>query len=198
MGKQWTLTQEAFDKLLEWFDSDRERAGKKYEEIRQSLVKVFAWRGFNNAEELADETINRVNQKIDELTKNYTGDPALYFHGVARKLMLESGRQERYQQSLPEMIAAPTDIAPGSQPDERERVSECLDKCLAQLSQADRELVLHYYQEAKQMKIDFRKEIAKQLKLTPNTLRVRVHRLRTRIHKCMLLCLQPKGSGETD
>src|SRR2546423_466128 len=195
MRKQWTLTQEAFDKLLAWFDSDRERAGKKYEDIRRNLIKVFAWRGFDNAEDLVDETINRVNQKVDELTENYTGDPALYFYGVAKKVMLESGRQNP-PQSLSDMIAAPPDNNIGTESDERERMCECLDKCLAQLPQTDRDLVLHYYQEAKQRKIDFRKEMAQQLKLTQNTLRVKMHRLRMRIHKCMLLCLQ-QGSDET-
>ncbi|MFL6230009.1 MAG: hypothetical protein ACJ741_14655, partial [Pyrinomonadaceae bacterium] len=67
MSKQWTLTRDAFEGLLTWLDSDREQAGKKYEDIRSSLIKIFTWRGVAEAEELADETINRVARKVKDL-----------------------------------------------------------------------------------------------------------------------------------
>ena len=38
------LTQQAFDRLLACFDSDRERAGEKYENLHCKLVKFFEWR----------------------------------------------------------------------------------------------------------------------------------------------------------
>jgi hypothetical protein len=44
MKKDWVLTQDAFDKLLNWLDSDRERAGQKYETIRLRLIKIFTCR----------------------------------------------------------------------------------------------------------------------------------------------------------
>ncbi|HEY0083559.1 MAG TPA: hypothetical protein VGB61_12265, partial [Pyrinomonadaceae bacterium] len=64
MGKQSGLTQEGFERLLTWLSPDREQAGKKYEEIRQSLIKIFVWRGVHEAEDLADETITRVTWKV--------------------------------------------------------------------------------------------------------------------------------------
>src|SRR5689334_18556794 len=63
MNKDWVLSQEAFDALLDWLDSDREQAGIKYEDIRGRLVMMFAARGCVDAEDLADETINRVTQR---------------------------------------------------------------------------------------------------------------------------------------
>jgi hypothetical protein len=36
--EKWVLTREAFERLLAWLDPDRERAGQKYEKIRQKLV----------------------------------------------------------------------------------------------------------------------------------------------------------------
>ena len=59
MKKGWVLTQELFDTLLDWLDPDRERAGHRYETIRLRLIKIFTSRGCPEAEELADETINR-------------------------------------------------------------------------------------------------------------------------------------------
>ena len=37
-----TITQEQFDSLLSWLNADRELAGKSYETIRSSLVRMFA------------------------------------------------------------------------------------------------------------------------------------------------------------
>jgi len=40
MNKDWFLSQEAFDALLKWLDSDREQAAMKYEDIRKRLINV--------------------------------------------------------------------------------------------------------------------------------------------------------------
>ena len=67
MNKDWDLTQEGFDQLLNWFDADRDKAGKKYEEIRRGIVKVITVRGCLEAEVIADETFNRVIRKLPEI-----------------------------------------------------------------------------------------------------------------------------------
>ncbi len=45
MSRLSVLKQDDFDKLLAWLHDDREQAGQKYEEIRESLIKIFSWRG---------------------------------------------------------------------------------------------------------------------------------------------------------
>jgi RNA polymerase sigma factor (sigma-70 family) len=189
MTKQWVLTKEALDSLFDWLDSDREQAGKKYEEIRQTLVKIFTWRGYAAAEDLADETINRVTRKLPELIKIYTGNPALYFYGVARNLLLE---QQKIGISHPSPL--PPDI-----PDTPHRIDDadkldrelgCLEQCLKELSASSREFVLSYYRKQKQAKIDFRRDLAQQLGISSNNLRVRMHRIRAALHDCILRCLQ--------
>ena len=40
---EWVLTQAAFDGLLAMLDSDRDKAGEKYEFIRLKLLKYFQW-----------------------------------------------------------------------------------------------------------------------------------------------------------
>ncbi len=65
LKKNWVLTPEAFAKLLAAFAPDsNEEAGAKYEAARARLVKLFQWRGIFDAEEAADETLNRVARKI--------------------------------------------------------------------------------------------------------------------------------------
>ncbi|HUK90604.1 MAG TPA: hypothetical protein VLZ81_09415, partial [Blastocatellia bacterium] len=71
---KFVLTQEAFDLLLRWLDpDDRDRAGQRYEEIRQSIIRNFARRGSPVAEELADEVMNRVAKRLPEIIDSYDG-----------------------------------------------------------------------------------------------------------------------------
>ena len=85
--RKWTLTQEAFDKLLHALDGDRARAGNIYQETRSNLIRFFEWRGCPFPEDHADETINRVARRI--LEGEDVRDVPKYFFGVARLLFLE-------------------------------------------------------------------------------------------------------------
>ena len=180
MKKEWVLTQEAFECLLGWLDADRDRAGKKYETVRLRLMKIFTCRGCAEAEDLADETINRVTAKVEEVAENYSGDPALYFYGVAQKVHLEYLRK-RHTPSVP---------APVIPSEKSEEEYECLEQCVERLPPDNRRLVLEYYQDEKQAKIDHRRELAEQLGIAVNALRIRAHRIRLTLQQCMQDCLQ--------
>lgn len=177
------LTQEAFDRLLAWLDRDRDRAGYRYEEIRSRLIKIFVCRGCAEPEELADETINRVARKIHEISDNYVGDPALYFYGVAQMVHREHLRKKRDPLPLP---------SPSALEQEVERRYECLEECMERLSSISRELILAYYGEEKQAKIDRRRELAEQLGIGANALWIRAHRIRESLRECVSKCLTHK------
>src|SRR6185295_8481827 len=126
-------SQEAFEKLLRWLDPHRDKAGLKYEKIHLRLISIFSGRGHCNAEDLADETVDVVASKIDWLTENYSGDPALYFYGVAKKLALQPPKPP------------PPTPPPAPDMDEIERRCSCLDLCLDEnLNETERQLVLRY------------------------------------------------------
>src|ERR1041385_2847433 len=148
MKEQWDTTQEGFDRLLGWLDDNRDQAGKKYEFIRERLIRIFTCRGCGEAEDLADETINRVTAKIPEVAPNYQGEPALYFYGVARRVHHEWLR--RQNRSVPPLPTNGTD----------EHVYECLARCMETVPEKSRQLVLRYYENEKKAKIDDRKTIA--------------------------------------
>lgn len=186
MNKEWVLTQESFDKLLAWLDPNRDLAGNKYEDIRRRLIKIFTCRGCAEAETLADETINRVTRKLPEVAEGYTGDPALYFYGVAHKIHLEYLRRKQTPVPPP---------PPSEDSDEIEREYECLEQCLQQLTPDTRELVLQYYQEEKQAKINHRKLLAEQLGIALNALRIRAHRIRLNLQQCVQSCLEQGAAG---
>ena len=180
MKKQWDTTQEGFDRLLSWLDDDRDAAGKKYEIIRHRLIKLFTCRACPEPEDLADETINRVTAKIREVAPNYQGDPALYFYGVARNVHHE---YLRTQNKVPP--PGPTEVT-----NEDEQLYECLDRCMETLPEESRQLVLRYYQNEKKLKIDDRKTLAAELGILVNALRIKAHRIRLRLRKCVKDCME--------
>ncbi len=175
MSKREPPSKEAFDKLLLWLNSDRDKAGEKYERIRVRLIRIFACQGCYDREDLADETINVVASKVDWLIANYQGDPALYFYGVAKKLHLE----ELKRKPLPELPQ--TDPASP----EVEELSNHLEECLEKLQQPDRNLILRYHQGERQIKIENRKRLAEELKISRNALRIKVCHLHERLRKCL-------------
>ena len=184
MSRERVLTQEAFDSLLSWLDPNRDDAGKKYEIIRYRLIKIFTCRGCNEAEDLADETINRVALKVEAIEESYVGDPALYFYGVANNIHLE------YLRKKP---APPVELPPTTEVDEMEREYDCLDRCMQHLSAKQRELVLEYYQGDKRIKINHRKELARKVGIALNALRIRAHRIRATLQQCVQSCLEEKA-----
>jgi DNA-directed RNA polymerase specialized sigma24 family protein len=183
MKKGWVLSQDAFDATLAWLDSDREVAGGKYETIRVRLIKIFVCRGCANAEELADETINRVVSKVQEIISNWQGDPALYFYKVAQNIYREWWRQMSRQ------VDGPVD-APATPPIVvNEAEYECLEQCLRELDDLERSLVIDYYQSQGRAKIDQHKKMAAEMGIAVNALRIRAHRIRRQLKKCVVACL---------
>jgi RNA polymerase sigma factor (sigma-70 family) len=184
--KGWILTQESFDELLAWLNADREQAGRKYEDIRNRLIRIFMHRGCTVAEDLADKAINQVARKVREIKEYYVGDPALYFYGVARNI------HNDYIQSItdtmpvtPELLAAP----PAEESDVSEPEHNCLEQCLDKLSPQNRELLLEYYRETEGAKVEKHKEMARRLGIAVNALRIRMCRLRANLKECMRECL---------
>ena len=163
MKKGWVLTQEQFDTLLDWLDLDRERAGHKYETIRLKLVKIFTSRGCPQAEELADETINRVASKVSEIIDKWVGDPALYFFKVAQYVLAE--------------------WRPKVKP------RECLLRCLEVLRISERTLVVDYYEQQGPAKIKQHQQMATALGIAINALRIRACRIRRTLRRCVQECV---------
>lgn len=188
------LTAEAFDQLLNWLNPDRDCAARKYEEIRLRLIKIFVCRGCMGAEELADETINRVASKVPRISETYVGDPALYFHGVAERIFLEYMRRK----------PVPMPPTPHSAPNaEAEMAYACLEQCINGLPLKNRELILAYYGSGDNhpapTSIDPRRKLAERLGIAANALWIRAHRIREGLRRCVSACVggrpSPAASG---
>jgi len=189
---KWSLTQAAFDRLLDSLGPDRDAAAGRYLEIRRNLVRLFEWRGCATPDEYADETLNRCARKVgdgDEIR-----DLATYSIGVARMLLREMSRdrsrEARPLDEAPEPRAPAVDVAAGSVVH-----LECLRRCLAELSPENRTLILNYYQGEKGEKIKNRKSLTAMFGIPANTLRMRALRVRERLQLCAANCIErPKGN----
>ena len=179
-ARPFGLTPENFNDLLLFLGSDPDEAGKKYEAIRRRLMTIFTCRGCTQPDELADETINRVASKVPEIARTYVGDPALYFYGVSRKVFLEWVKKRP--------LPAPVQSVPSSE--EREVELDCLDKCLEKLTSRNRDLILEYYRYEETEKIEHRKALASRLGIGMNALRIRAHRIRDNVQRCVTDCIE--------
>lgn len=190
---KWSLTTQAFEKLLSAFSLDREDAAARYEVMRQKLIRYFDWRSIEPADAYADETINRVARRIDEgqQIENLSG----YFYGVARMVSKEALKDrdrapvgiddapQTIRQQIPEQV----------EPDVR---VICLDRCLESLPPDNGRLIIDYYQEERRAKIELRQELADSLHIPLNALRIRAHRIRVSLQKCITNCLQQASSAK--
>lgn len=173
-----TITRAQFESLLVWLNPDRELAGIKYSAIHSGLVRIFACKGFNDAEDLADETINRVMLRLSNIQDNFQGEPAYYFHGVARNIMRE--RNRRKELAMGEVVVR-------IDPDVPEK-HDCLGHCLDSLSDSKRNLILDYYLYEGHNKIEHHKHMARQLKITTGAIRNRVFQIRLFLQNRMRQC----------
>jgi DNA-directed RNA polymerase specialized sigma24 family protein len=179
--KKWGLTREGFDKFLFSLDSDREKAGRKYEFLRAKLISYFDWRNCPVPEDHADEALNRVVRKIDDGEE--IRDPSTYVFGIARMMLLEINRAGEKERATLNRLPMAATIDPESE--ETQLRADSLRRCLAMLSGKDRELITQYYEGDGPSKITRRKELAFRLGLQLNALRIRACRLREKLEQCM-------------
>lgn len=176
--------------MLTWLDSDREVAGRKYEEIRTRLVKLYNCRGCAEADSLADQTIDRVVKKLPQIIPTYEGNPASYFYGFVDNIHHEYRRGKTVQ--MPETISLPArdweEVA------EQEEEYDCLTRCMDNLPRKDHDLILQYYRDERKAKIDHRKELAARLGIGLNALRIKAYRIRAILYECVQKCLNAAPS----
>ena len=181
MPKDTVLTEENFELLLRWLDPDADAAARKYERIRSGLIRIIRGRGCHEAEDLTDQTFDRVSGKLSNIIETYKGDPSLYFYGVARKLVQEWSRKAFINVELQLLVSIPS-------PENTRDDLECLEKCLNELPVIEKELIVAYYQDLEPSRIRHRQNLAEQLGIAISRLQVRTSRIRKQLFKCLAKC----------
>lgn len=178
------LSREALERLLALLDPDPVKAARRFQQLRRRLTRLFEWRGARFPEDLTDETISRVARKLDEGLEIRSDDPFRYFCGVAHLVFKEVLRERKRERQLLDPAAwGPHEEAAAEEPDD-ERM-EALQECLDRLSPISRDLILDYHEGERRNRIENRRAIAERLGVPLNALRIRVHRIRTKIERCV-------------
>jgi DNA-directed RNA polymerase specialized sigma24 family protein len=188
------LTAETLSRLLAGFHDDRERAGEAYEALRRTLVKFFDWRGATHPDECADETLDRLARKLDEGAT--IDDPWRFARGIARLVLLERWRRPEartMRTDTAQLALLPAPLA--AEPPDAEPRSSCFERCLNELPEDGRQLILVYYAQSGRAKIEARKRLAESMRLTENALRSRAQRIRDRLERCTARCLERLRDG---
>lgn len=86
---------------------------------------------------------------------------------------------------------------------EEESLSEaqkrtCLEKCLQQLPEGDRDLVVRFRVVDEGKKLDNRKQLAQSLGISQKEFRLRVYRIRHALKDCISSCLQHEQEQTDD
>jgi DNA-directed RNA polymerase specialized sigma24 family protein len=199
LKKSWTLSPGAFRRLLDWLDDGSDSGGERYLEIRRRLTAYFDRKNCPCADELADETLNRIARKLEEKGAITDVSALHYCYILAKFFFLENVRRAKpIQTGATELLNSDsaTHLEAGvseiGTEDLRERMFGCLEKCLAELSANERELILEYYQGEKRAKIERRSELTTRLGITMNALSIRACRIRNKLEACVKKC-----SGQT-
>jgi DNA-directed RNA polymerase specialized sigma24 family protein len=171
-----------FERLLSWLDEDRNKAGEKYEQIRQNLIDYFRRRGALDPLALADDVIERVTRRVTEIAKDFVGTPSYYFLAVARRVIAEYWRRPP-EQDLPDNL--PFFSSPEAA-ERRELYFKSLERCWTRLSAKDQRFLLRYCVDSPPVKLSTaREQLAEEMGATINMLRVMAHRLKRRLRLCI-------------
>jgi len=184
----WSLTQDLFDELLDRLRPAGESAGQEYESIRVRLIRYFQWQRFTNAEALADETMNRVTRALGNGKASWTKNSVSFFYGFARNIAREEWGKIRAVS--PERIAERDrhlwrSAAPLEAEEPQDKYYSRLEQCVRELPEFERNLIIRYYFGEKSGKIQKRRQLASELGISVEALRIRAHRIRAKLEASM-------------
>ncbi len=175
------LTSESLTKLLSTLSSDETAAAIAYTKLRDALVRYFQIKGILEADEAADETIDRLANKINQ--NNQIEDLTKYAFGVAKNVFLEKLRLTQirtratdgyYLKNVKHQNFGETDHL------------EPLRKCFKSLYEDEQKLLLSYFEDLPADELfENRRQLAERERVSINVLRNRVSRLRKHLEDCL-------------
>lgn len=173
------LTSESLKKLLEAFSADETEASRLYTNLRGSLVRFFGLKGISDPDKAADETIDRVADKLNQEAK--IEDLRKFAFGVARFVYLENLRREQTAKRAVDEFYLKDSSTKFEEPDQIETYRECFQN----LYDDERRLLSSYFEDLPPAALfESRQNLARREKIEVNALRNRISRLRKRLEDC--------------
>src|ERR1051325_6959627 len=87
--KHWLPSERSFQALLAWLDGEVDSGGGRYLEMHCRIRAYFERRKCDGPDDLADENLNRVARRLEEVEGRTEGPPARYCYIVAKFVFLE-------------------------------------------------------------------------------------------------------------
>jgi DNA-directed RNA polymerase specialized sigma24 family protein len=182
--------------LLAKLDADPHHAGKIYEELRRRLILFFCLRRPSEAEDLADEVLDRVARRLAEGVEIQKVE--FYIVGVARFVLRErdaaSRREERAHEDIAHVQRGQMAVVVSEPSSEAHVVA--LGNCLERLQDAERSMILTYYGADGSERMRVRQKLAQQLHISLNALHNRALRLRNQLEHCVEMQITKKGPSQ--
>jgi DNA-directed RNA polymerase specialized sigma24 family protein len=200
----WHLSEPAFHRLLEWLDDGANSRGESYLEMRRRLEGYFDRKNCPSADDLADETLNRVARRLEEEGAVISTTPARYCYTVAKFVFLESlDKRRRNPTSLDALsdhsrnrALSSVDSSGAERKQAEEKQFRCVEQCLQKLDPDDRELICEYYHGDQRAKIEHRQRLAARFGLTANALSIRACRIRRKLETCARQCTEAMENSD--
>jgi hypothetical protein len=193
----------AGDKLLRLFDTDQVVAGEELLRCREMLVRRFAAEHCYDADNLANQTIERVVADLEKNPQRVITNIWSFISGVARNIVHEIHRS-------PVLKEVPLDdISPMQEPRttpldelligiaEQDNLHACLNECLEEFDAPNRQLLVSYYDAGDGEKLkQTRVRLADSLRLTSARLKKLAFNLRQKLEACIKNCLALRNKIE--
>jgi RNA polymerase sigma factor (sigma-70 family) len=184
------------------FDSDPELAVKKYKLMCSQLTTFFENRGCSSPGELVDDAVDIVASRIAEGEDIPSAALASYFYGVAKNLVREHLRSpEKRHTSLDEISSYNNpSVDPAEIREDRlnklslEQKLECLEACIRKLPDKMQRVIVSYYEGEEGAQIDNRAQLAEIMGISMSNLRIKVHRVRRKLAKCIISCIERQAN----
>jgi DNA-directed RNA polymerase specialized sigma24 family protein len=169
------INEEAFEIFLQRLEPKLSDSKARYKNLRLKMTRFFEWKRCQDAEDLADETINRTMSFLILGKEIHAENPYSYIYGVANNIYKEYVRKQIKREKL--IRDLPDRLAPA------EDLQDCRIQCLQKLPPEKLKLLNQYY-----LNVEERDALPSELGLTVNALRLQIHRLKKELKLCHEEC----------
>lgn len=138
---------------------------KEYSELFHELKRLFEWNKCSYPEDLAQEAIARGLKKTSEGTVIFSADPKSYYKGIAR-MMVQEQRKARTTDPLEDPEGEPSAARPEFKGLNETEMGILVKEQMNRLDPEERRILAGYMN-----------GLDTQTNLSPQTLRVRIHRI---------------------
>jgi hypothetical protein len=187
---KWQLDDVSLAALLRALGEDVEQASRRYASLRERLSRYFEWNRVDNADELADETLDRLARRIgrtEAASEEAVERPEYFAVGIARLVLYEQRRRQMRAEELLQRVRQESETDRVERRAQEQRHAEeraaLLEKGMEEMSQEQQELIRRYYSVEGRTMIDARKRLAEEMGISVNALRNRALRIRAELEE---------------